>query len=257
MPMKIRYAAKTDVGMKRTHNEDYFALLEDEQLFIVADGMGGHSSGEVASRMAADTMGEFYQRTKDDDATWPYKMDRQLSYVENRLVCSIKLANQRIYESSTREPRYKGMGTTIVSAQVNGDRAYFAHVGDSRGYRVRGNTIKQVTRDHSLLEDYKEAKPDMTEDEVRNFPHKNVITRALGMRETVQVDIKSEQIEEGDIYLLCCDGVSGMIEDDKMLEIARAAGTDLERGVAMIVDTANRNGGVDNITVILLSCSRH
>lgn len=257
MPMKIRYAAKTDVGMKRTHNEDYFALLEDEQLFIVADGMGGHASGEVASRMAADTIGEFYVRTKDDDATWPYKMDRQLSYVENRLVCGIKLANQRIYENSTRDPRYKGMGTTIVSALVSGDRAYFAWVGDSRGYRVRGNSIKQVTRDHSLLEDYKEAKPDMTDDEVRNFPHKNVITRALGMRETVVVDIKSEPIEEGDVYLLCCDGVSGMIEDDKMAETVRAAGGDLERGVAMLVDTANRNGGVDNITVILLSCSRH
>ena len=256
MPMKIRYAAKTDVGMKRTLNEDYFALVEDEQLFIVADGMGGHASGEVASRMAADTIGEFYQRTKDDDATWPYKMDRQLSYVENRLVCGIKLANQRIYENSTRDPRYKGMGTTLVSALVNGDRAYFAHVGDSRGYRLRGNHIKQVTRDHSLLEDYREAKPDMTEEEVRNFPHKNVITRALGMRETVQVDIKSEAIEEGDIYLLCCDGVCGMIEDDKMLETVRAAGGDLERGVAMLVDQANRNGGVDNITVILLSCSR-
>ena len=92
--MKIRYAAKTDVGMKRTHNEDYFSLIEDEQLFLVADGMGGHASGEVASKMAAETIGEFYQRTREDeDATWPYKMDRSLSYIENRLVCGIKLAN--------------------------------------------------------------------------------------------------------------------------------------------------------------------
>ena len=105
--MKIRYAAKTDVGMKRTHNEDYFSLIEDEQLFIVADGMGGHAMGEVASKMAADTLGEFYQRTKDEDATWPYKMDRQLSYVENRLVCGIKLANWRIYEAATKDPRFQ------------------------------------------------------------------------------------------------------------------------------------------------------
>src|SRR5262249_43140766 len=97
--MKIRYAAKTDVGMKRNHNEDYFSLIEDEQLFIVADGMGGHASGEVASKLAAETVGEFYQRTKDEDATWPYKMDRSLSYIENRLVCGIKLANYRIYEA--------------------------------------------------------------------------------------------------------------------------------------------------------------
>ena len=126
--MKIRYAAKTDVGMKRTHNEDYFSLIEDEQLFLVADGMGGHASGEVASKMAAETIGEFYQRTREDeDATWPYKMDRSLSYIENRLVCSIKLANLRIFETSNRDLRYKGMGTTIVSTLVSGDKIYVGH----------------------------------------------------------------------------------------------------------------------------------
>jgi serine/threonine protein phosphatase PrpC len=252
--MKIRYAAKTDVGMKRTHNEDYFSLIEDEQLFIVADGMGGHAMGEVASKMAADTLGEFYLRTKDEDATWPYKMDRQLSYVENRLVCGIKLANMRIYEAATKDPRCKGMGTTLVSCLVNGDKVYFAHVGDSRGYRIRGENIKQMTRDHSLLEDYKEAKPDMSEDEQRNFPHKNVITRALGMRDTVQVDIKHDTIEDGDTFILCCDGLSGMLEDKKMAELVKGAGGDLEKAVATLVDQANRNGGVDNITVILLTC---
>jgi len=252
--MKIRYAAKTDVGMKRTHNEDYFSLLEDEQLFIVADGMGGHAMGEVASKMAADTLGEFYLRTKDEDATWPYKMDRQLSYVENRLVCGIKLANWRIYEAATKDPRCKGMGTTLVSCLVSGEKVYFAHVGDSRGYRIRGENIKQMTRDHSLLEDYKEAKPDMSEDEQRNFPHKNVITRALGMRDTVQVDIKHDSIEDGDTFLLCCDGLSGMIEDKKMAEIVKSAGGELDKAVAALVDQANRNGGVDNITVIVLTC---
>jgi serine/threonine protein phosphatase PrpC len=252
--MKIRYAAKTDVGMKRTHNEDYFSLIEDEQLFIVADGMGGHAMGEVASKMAADTLSEFYHRTKDEDATWPYKMDRQLSYVENRLVCGIKLANWRIYEAATKDPRCKGMGTTLVSCLVAGDKVYFAHVGDSRGYRIRGDQIKQITRDHSLLEDYKEAKPDMSEDEQKNFPHKNVITRALGMRDTVQVDIKHDSIEDGDTFLLCCDGLSGMVEDKKLAEIVRGAGGDLEKAVSALVDMANRNGGVDNITVILLTC---
>ncbi|MBV8759844.1 MAG: serine/threonine-protein phosphatase, partial [Deltaproteobacteria bacterium] len=149
--MKIRYAAKTDVGMKRTHNEDYFSLIEDEQLFLVADGMGGHASGEVASKMAAETIGEFYQRTREDeDATWPYKMDRSLSYIENRLVCAIKLANLRIFETSNRDLRYKGMGTTIVSCLVSGDKIYVGHVGDSRVYRVRDGGIQQLTRDHSL-----------------------------------------------------------------------------------------------------------
>jgi protein phosphatase len=252
--MKIRYAAKTDVGMKRTHNEDYFSLIEDEQLFLVADGMGGHASGEVASKMAAETIGEFYQRTREDeDATWPYKMDRSLSYIENRLVCSIKLANLRIFETSNRDLRYKGMGTTIVSTLVSGDKIYVGHVGDSRVYRVREGGIAQLTRDHSLLEDYKEAKPDMTEEEERNFPHKNVITRALGMRETVQVDIRSHQIKSGDVYILCSDGLSGMVVDDQIGQIASNAKS-LERAVAELVDAANRNGGTDNVTTLLLQC---
>ena len=251
--MKIRYAAKTDVGMKRTHNEDYFSLIEDEQLFLVADGMGGHASGEVASKMAAEVIREFYARTKDDDATWPYKMDRQLSYVENRLVVGIKMANQRIFEAAGKDAKYKGMGTTIVSGQVVAEKFYIAHVGDSRCYRVRKGQIQQMTRDHSLLEDYKEAKPDMTEEEERNFPHKNVITRALGMRETVQVDIKAHQIQSGDLFILCSDGLSGMVEDATMLKVL---GTDqsLERAVAELVDAANRNGGTDNVTTLLLQC---
>ncbi len=252
--MKIRYAAKTDVGMKRTHNEDYFSLIEDEQLFIVADGMGGHASGEVASKMAAETISEFYQRTREDEeVTWPYKMDRSLSYVENRLVCSIKLANLRIFETSCRDIRYKGMGTTIVSTLVVGDKVYVGHVGDSRVYRVRENAITQLTRDHSLLEDYKEAKPDMTEEEERNFPHKNVITRALGMRETVQVDIKAHQIKSGDVYLLCSDGLSGMCQDEQILQVTVGAKS-LERAVAELVDAANRNGGTDNVTTLMLQC---
>jgi len=253
MPMKIRYAAKTDVGMKRTHNEDYFALIEDEQLFVVADGMGGHASGEVASKMAAETINEFYQHTKDEDATWPYKMDRSMSYIENRMVCGIKLANNRIFHAAAKDIRYKGMGTTIVLAQVNGEKIYVAHVGDSRCYRVREGKIEAITRDHSLLEDYKEAKPDMTEEEERNFPHKNVITRALGMRDSVQVDITPHQIQDGDIYLMCSDGLSGMVEEAKIGDLVHNA-KNLEQAVAELVDHANRAGGTDNITTLVLQC---
>ena len=252
--MKIRYAAKTDVGMKRTHNEDYFSLIEDEQVFLVCDGMGGHASGEVASKMAAETVGEFFQRTRaDEDATWPYKMDRSLSYMENRLAVAIQLANLRIYEASSRDLRYKGMGTTCVSSLISGEKIHVAHAGDSRCYRIRDGKIQQLTRDHSLLEDYKEAKPDMTEEEEKAFPHKNVITRALGMRETIQVAIGSHQIASGDTFLLCTDGLSGMVDDPKMLEIITHAKS-LERAVAELVDAANRNGGVDNITTLLIQC---
>src|SRR5688500_14518936 len=252
--MKIRYAAKTDVGMKRTHNEDYFSLIEDEQLFLVADGMGGHASGEVATKMAAETIGEFYQRTREDEeVTWPYKMDRSLSYVENRLVCAIKLANLRIFETSCRDIRYKGMGTTIVSTLVCGDKIYVGHVGDSRVYRIRDNGIHQLTRDHSLLEDYKEARPDMTEEEARNFPHKNVITRALGMRDNVVVDISKVDLADGDRFVLCSDGLSGMLTDDEIHNITRRH-EDLEKVVSELIDRANAAGGTDNITAMVVEC---
>jgi len=251
--MRIRYAAKTDVGMKRNHNEDYFSLIEEEQLFLVADGMGGHASGEVASKMAADVMQEFYVRTKDEEATWPYKMDRHLSYVENRLVNGIKMANQRIFQAASKEVKYKGMGTTIVSGQVVGDKFYIAHVGDSRCYRIRGAAIQQMTRDHSLLEDYKDAKPNMSDEEQRKFPHKNVITRALGMRETVQVDIHMQEISDGDMFLFCSDGLSGMVDDASILAVVTAAPS-LERAVSDLVDAANQAGGTDNVTVLALQC---
>jgi protein phosphatase len=251
--MRIRYAAKTDVGMKRTHNEDYFSLIEQDQLFLVADGMGGHASGEVASKMATETIQEFFTRSQDDEITWPYKMDGALSFVENRLVVGVKMANQRIYEAALRDLRLKGMGTTIVGGQIVGDKLYLAHVGDSRCYRVRGAQIHQMTRDHSLLEDYKDAKPGMSDEEQKKFPHKNVITRALGMRDTVQVDIHAQDIQSGDIYLFCSDGLSGMIDDEAILKIV-AANPELEQAVSALVDAANQAGGTDNVTVLALQC---
>jgi serine/threonine protein phosphatase PrpC len=252
--VRIRYAAKTDVGMKRAHNEDYFALIEDEQLFLVADGMGGHASGEVASKLAADVIGEFYRHSKDQDATWPYRYDHSLSYVENRMVASIRLANKRIHESASKNPQLRGMGTTIVTFIVKGDQGFVAHVGDSRCYRVRNGSIKAMTRDHSLLEDYKEARPDMTEEEARNFPHKNVITRALGMRDHVMVDITKVDLANGDRYVLCSDGLSGMLTDDEIHDIIHKS-TDLEDAVSSLIDRANEAGGTDNITAMVVECN--
>jgi protein phosphatase len=251
--VRIRYAAKTDVGMKRTHNEDYFALIEDEQLFLVADGMGGHACGEVASKLSADVIGEFYQRSRDTNATWPYRYDRALTYVENRLVASVRLANLRIFQRSQNDPGLRGMGTTLVGCLIDDSHAYVAHVGDSRVYRLRGDELKQLTRDHSLLEDYKDARPDMTEEEARNFPHKNVITRALGMRENVVVDVAKFEIESGDRYVLCSDGLSGMLEDDEIRDIVLQQ-SDLEVGVNELIDQANAAGGTDNITAMVVEC---
>jgi protein phosphatase len=251
--MRIRYAAKTDQGLKRNHNEDYFCLIEEEQLFLVADGMGGHACGEVASKMAADVVREFFARTRDEDVTWPYKMDRTLSVLENRLSVGIRLANKKIHESASKEVRLSGMGTTVVIGQIADDHFYVAHVGDSRCYRLRDGQVKQVTRDHSLLEDYKEARPGMSDEEQRKFPHKNVITRALGMRDTVQVDIASEEIRDGDIFLLCSDGLSGMVPDTTLPEYLQV-GCDLDAAVNKLVAAANVAGGADNITVLVLEC---
>ena len=249
-PLRIEVAGETNVGMKRNHNEDNFSILEDSGLYIVADRMGGHASGEVASKMAVDAMKEFFAATANDpERTWPYKMDRSKGYEENRLITSIKLANLRIYESAQRDPRQRGMGTTLVTIFAVEDGVYIAHVGDSRVYRVRDGQIEQLTEDHSLLNDYIKMKR-LTPEEIANFPHKNVIVRALGMKDTVKVDTRFEQPKADDVYMLCSDGLSGPVSDEEVLEIATAA-PDLKTAAARLIERANSNGGPDNITVVL------
>lgn len=251
--MRIRYAARTDVGRKRTHNEDYFALLEEERLFLVADGMGGHASGDVASKLSTEVIGEFYRASRDPDATWPYRYDPSRSYAENRILASICLANERIHDASMRNRHQRGMGTTIVAFHLNGAKAFIAHVGDSRCYRIRNGSIHSLTRDHSLLEDWKDARPDLTEQEIRDFPHKNVITRALGMRETVDIDLSAVKVGDGDRFVLCSDGLSGMLTDAEIHEIV-STHTDPEAAVTELIDRSNEAGGDDNVTAMLIEC---
>jgi protein phosphatase len=248
--LRIEVAGETNVGMKRTHNEDNFSIIEESGLYIVADGMGGHASGEIASKMAVDAMREFFALTANDpERTWPYKMDRSKGYEENRLITGIKLANLRIYESAQRDPRQRGMGTTIVALFAVEDGVYLAHVGDSRVYRIRDAALEQLTEDHSLLNDYIKMKR-LTPEEIANFPHKNVIVRALGMKDTVKVDTRLEQPRAGDLYLLCSDGLSGPVTDDELLDVVSSAG-DLKSAAARLIAKANDNGGPDNITVVL------
>src|SRR5687768_7385299 len=242
--LRIEVAGETNVGMKRTHNEDNFSIIEDSGLYIVADGMGGHASGEVASKMAVDALKEFFAATaQDPERTWPYKMDRSKGYEENRLITGIKLANLRIYETAQRDAGKRGMGTTIVVMFAVEDGVYCAHVGDSRGYRVRDGKIEQLTEDHSLLNDYIKMKR-LTPEEIANFPHKNVIVRALGMKDTVKVDTRFESPRAGDVYLLCSDGLSGPVEDPEMLEIIQRHG-DLKVAASKLIERANENGGPD------------
>ncbi|MBZ4331129.1 Stp1/IreP family PP2C-type Ser/Thr phosphatase [Corallococcus interemptor] len=248
--MRIEVAGSTHVGMKRNHNEDNYLVLTEENLVCVADGMGGHSSGEIASRIAVDELGEFFRLTsKDQDATWPFKMDKQRNYDENRLATGIKLANARIFERATTDSKYKGMGTTIVSVHFAENGVYVGHVGDSRVYFFRGGILQQVTEDHSLLNDYLKAKK-LTPEEIENFPHKNVIVRALGMKEQVQVDVTRVDPLENDVFLLCSDGLSGMITDAQMQDILSRT-PELEKACGQLIDLANAAGGNDNVTCVL------
>lgn len=248
--LRVEVAGETNVGRKRNHNEDAFCILGEYGLYIVADGMGGHASGEVASRMAVDTLREFFAATADDpERTWPYKMDRSKGYEENRLITGIKLANLRIYDAAQRDIRRRGMGTTIVGIFTVEDGLYIAHVGDSRGYLIRDGAIEQLTEDHSLLNDYIKMKR-LTPEEIANFPHKNVIVRALGMKETVKVDTRFHTPRAGDTILLCSDGLSGPVSDDEILSIVTGA-ADLKTATRRLIDRANENGGPDNITCVL------
>lgn len=250
-PLRIEVAGETDVGRKRQHNEDNFAILAEFGLYIVADGMGGHASGEVASKMAVDTLQEFFEATADDpERTWPYKMDRAKGYEENRLITSIKLSNLRIYESAQRNSRQRGMGTTIVGMFAVEDGIYVAHVGDSRAYRIRNGQMEQLTEDHSLLNDYKKMKR-LTEEEIANFPHKNVIVRALGMKDTVKVDTQFQVPQAGDTMLLCSDGLAGPVTDEDILRIINESNGDLSATTHRLIEAANEAGGPDNVTCVL------
>ena len=248
--MRIEVAGSTHVGMKRNHNEDNYLILTDENLCCVADGMGGHSSGEIASKIAVEELAEFFRMTsRDEDATWPFKMDKARNYDENRLATGIKLANKSIFDKASTDQKYKGMGTTIVSVHFTDAAAYVGHVGDSRVYFFRQGVLKQVTEDHSLLNDYLKAKK-LTPEEIENFPHKNVIVRALGMKETVAVDVAKVEAQQGDIFLLCSDGLSGMVTDPQMQDILSRT-SELEKACSQLIDMANAAGGNDNVTCVL------
>jgi protein phosphatase len=250
--MRAIASGLTDVGLQRDHNEDSYAVLSEYDLFIVADGMGGHRAGDVASRLATDSIAEFFRSTAQEDATWPFHFDTSLSEDENRLVTGIRVANRRIFERSIRSRECAGMGTTIVGALYSRkkNRLFVGHVGDSRAYRVRGASIQQLTRDHSLINDYLMAMPDLTEEQRAELP-KNVITRALGMQDSVAVDLVSDEPQLGDVYLLCSDGLSGMLTDEQIRDIVESSHDPIEI-CRRLIAKANENGGEDNITALVI-----
>ena len=250
--MPIYFAGLTDVGMRRDHNEDSFAANPDTKLFIVCDGMGGHAAGEVASRIAVDTVASFIQATaNDEDITWPFEYDESLSLNANRMRTAIRLANQNVIATIHDRKEYKGMGTTIVCAVLSETLASVGHVGDSRMYLLRGNNIEQVTRDHSWI-DEQLKQGILTPEEARKHPLRNVITRALGSKDEVLVDVEDHKLQDGDILLMCSDGLTGMLEDEEIKDVVRQNQDDLNRACKSLIDNANARGGDDNVTVILV-----
>jgi serine/threonine protein phosphatase PrpC len=245
--MHIASAACTHVG-RRDNNEDSYCTQDATGLYAVADGMGGYDGGEVASRLAIDTLEHFVRRNAlDDNVTWPFALDPRLDLDGNLLATGVKLADAHV--AAARTGRLRAMGTTVAALLARGDRAVIGHVGDSRVYRLRDGAVTPLTRDHSLYEELL-AMGSAVGDRA-DFPHANVITRALGLKPPVQVEVRVEALRPGDVYLLCTDGLYDSVSLDDM---AHALGTLPPADAARtLVHLAYAHGSRDNITAVVAS----
>jgi PPM family protein phosphatase len=250
--MGFEFAGATDVGRKRDHNEDSLLVMPEHSLAVVCDGMGGHEAGEVASGIGVETVKRFFELAKNPDATWPFRYDRSKDEGTNLLSVAAQWANQRIREAGNGQASdgKRSMGTTYVACLLREKKAWFGWVGDSRGYLWRRGELHPTTSDHSLLNELIKTGR-LSEEDIANFQHKNVITRALGMADQTEVDVSAWDLEPGDVCLVCCDGLTGMVSDERMAEIV-AKEPELQKACEQLVDEANNNGGVDNITVALV-----
>jgi protein phosphatase len=250
--MNISYKAISDVGRKRSANEDNYFADGELNLFVVADGMGGHAAGEVASKIAVESIQDFVRNTSADrDITWPYEFDETLSMAGNRLKSAIQTAHAKVLEVTSQKKEFQGMATTVVSILVENAKAQVAHVGDSRAYLVREGKLIQLTSDHSWVNEQLRTGA-ITSQQARNHPYRNIVTRALGGPNPVDVDVTEEPMQEGDIILLCSDGLNTMITDENILDIVHRNKEDLDLACQELINTANQNGGEDNVTAILI-----
>lgn len=251
--MKVQSCGITDIGRKRQKNEDSYLVNDNIHLYVVADGMGGHVGGEFASKIAVSTVEEII---KGLDQTDVYKSSYLSSDQgqdekgeEQTLREAITKAGSKICQKSVEEPELKGMGTTATVLLFNEQKAMVAHVGDSRAYYVRKGKIKQITEDHSLVNEQVKSGL-ISEAEAKTHQLKNIITRSVGVQEEVEVDTCLLDVKEKDVFLLCSDGLSNLVEDNEMLNVILQ--NDPESAVRTLVDLANQRGGDDNITLILV-----
>lgn len=249
--MQIKSYGLTHVGRQRQHNEDAFLVADEAKLYLVADGMGGHAAGEIASRIAVDSISEFILHTREDDGTWPHAYDEQFKRSTNRLMAAVRLANTRVLEAMRKDSRLRGMGTTVVACLADDDTVSVAHVGDSRAYLVRDGRLSRLTNDHSWVFEQVQAGM-LTEEEAEKHPLRNVITRALGGALSVSPDASEVEAKPGDVYLLCSDGLTGMVPEEEILRVVHENRDDLERACQQLIDRANERGGLDNVTAILV-----
>ncbi len=243
-PLSYQFCAHTDPGLVRENNEDSVTFDASSGLAVLADGMGGYNAGEVASAMATTFI-------RSELGRWLTEAGHQTGAKDLRRAMEICAdnANRAIFNAANANPQYAGMGTTLVVAVFQQDRLMLGHIGDSRCYRLRDGLLTRLTRDHSLLQEQLDAGL-ITPDEAAGSLHKNLITRALGVEDTVLLEVNEHRIAPGDLYLLCSDGLSDMIDEESMASILRAQ-TALPQLATRLIETANANGGRDNISVLL------
>jgi protein phosphatase len=250
LTFRPRASGLSDVGVIRSHNEDCFEIDPERQCFVVADGMGGHSHGEIASRIAVEAICDFVAKTADEDATLPFELDPRLGRHSNRLKAAIRVAHEKVLKAIRQDASLHGMGTTVVGLLVDGDSAAIAHVGDSRAYRLREGRLELLTQDHTWVNEQVVA-GFLSEEQARVHPLKNVVTRALGGDSDVDVDVREWKLEPGDLFLLCSDGLTTMLTDQDISERLRTTPR-LEELCGRLVRDANSRGGYDNVSVVLV-----
>ena len=244
---------QTDVGRRRKLNEDNFLVDPETSLFAVCDGMGGHNAGEVASKLAIETLAAFIRKSAGEEKviTWPYGLDVNLSFDGNRLKTAIKLANKKVFKAADNREDYTGMGTTLVAALVSEKTMTVGSVGDSRCYLIRDGKLSQLTQDDSWVS-AAWAEGILSSDEIEKHPLRNVITKAIGAKDALDIEVIEHTLQNGDVALICSDGLHSMINDQAIINAVTPFPPTLQEAAQKLIDAANEAGGKDNVTVVLL-----
>jgi len=247
---EVEAVGQTDVGQRRDHNEDSFLVDAALGLFIVADGMGGHAGGGTASRLAVETIQRSVLEARErEPGLFGAPSGVEESPLPDVLREAVEAACTRIFEAAQGNPDLSGMGTTVTAALLDGRTAFIAHVGDSRCYLLRGGKIYQVSEDHSLVNEQLKAGA-ISADEAKHSRFKNIITRSVGFEQQVQVDLLGVELEASDVLLICCDGLSNLVDDAEILQVVGES--PLDETPSRLIEVANERGGDDNITVVLV-----